>query len=379
MELGTHAEITNIPDVRVLEEGMDFREPKYRREVFLRFYEFHLKHRAHPGGVYFAFPWLQKEFNLTKEQMYWLTYINGMSQHIITTWDLFLKFPEHTSDAKEMQTYILDNWKRLGWDMDRRYMKTKFGEALQSYQSRVGDRTQVEFWDQHLCASNDPYVNFEVCWEEVMTNFKYFGRLASFSYLEYQRIVGANLDCNNLFLEDMSGSKSHRNGLFKVAGRDDRDWWDKLNPDWTPYSKEEVQWIKNFAEELLAEAKSRIDHPDVSHFTMESTLCCYKSWHRPKRRYPNVYMDMMHDRIKKAEANGEDREITEMFWRMRDECLPDYLLQEKNPGDVGLVAEKQNHYLETGEVIMMHNEWPEFSNGYHSKSVQRTKISEFFS
>jgi hypothetical protein len=45
---------------------MDFRNPKYRREVFLRFYEFHLKYKAHPGGVYIAFPYIQKYYNLDR-------------------------------------------------------------------------------------------------------------------------------------------------------------------------------------------------------------------------------------------------------------------------------------------------------------------------
>jgi hypothetical protein len=30
--------------------------------------------------------------------------------------------------------------------------------------------------------------------------------------------------------------------------------------------------------------------------------CTYKSWHRPNRRYPGVYLDMFHDRIKNAET-----------------------------------------------------------------------------
>jgi len=43
---------------------MDFRDPKYRREVFLKFYEFHLKYNIHPGCVYFAIPWLAKYYNM---------------------------------------------------------------------------------------------------------------------------------------------------------------------------------------------------------------------------------------------------------------------------------------------------------------------------
>lgn len=42
-------------------------------------------------------------------------------------------------------------------------------------------------------------------------------------------------------------------------------------------------------------------------FTLESALCTYKSWHRPNRRYVNVYSDMLHGRI--DEAVILDREV----------------------------------------------------------------------
>src|SRR5208337_1209246 len=46
-----------------LQYGMDFRKPEYRREVFHRFYEFHLKYATHPGCIYFVFPFLFKKHN----------------------------------------------------------------------------------------------------------------------------------------------------------------------------------------------------------------------------------------------------------------------------------------------------------------------------
>ena len=38
--------------------GTDFRMQEYRREVFLRFYEFHLRYRSHAGAVYYVMPYL---------------------------------------------------------------------------------------------------------------------------------------------------------------------------------------------------------------------------------------------------------------------------------------------------------------------------------
>jgi hypothetical protein len=120
----------------------------------------------------------------------------------------------------------------------------------------------------------------------------------------------------------------------------------------------------------LVEAKQRAEGKpwanDVSYFTLESALCTYKSWHRPNRRYPNVYADALHDRIKKAESHWPGRDFGD-FWDARREYLPEHLRLEDNPADVGVKPVKQNHYRQTGQVIMMSEEWPCFRNGYEDK------------
>jgi hypothetical protein len=106
---------------------------------------------------------------------------------------------------------------------------------------------------------------------------------------------------------------------------------------------------------------------DVNFLTLESTLCCYKSWHRPNRRYPNVYNDMFHDRIKKAEkAWGRQLRI---FWDIRRAALPQHLRLEDNLWDVGVKPEKQNHYRLTGQVIMMGHDEPCFANDYDRRAM----------
>jgi hypothetical protein len=366
--IGNWCNLNKVTEVTDLKKGMDFRMPKYRREVFMRFYEFHLQNRSHPGGVYFMLPWLQKKYDLDHEQMLWMTFINGMSQHIVTTWMLFEQFPTFRSNPDDMQKYIRDNWAQLGWDMDRRYVKNKFGEALECYQKLIGEKTQTEYWNG-LCNTSDDKQNFRNCWTTVMDQFHYFGRLSSFSYLEYQRIIGLNIDCDRLFLEDMSGSKSHRNGLAVVLGRDDLDWHDKLNPDFQGYRPDHITWLQSQGESLLIEAQERFKDKeyirDVSYFTLESTLCCYKSWHRKNRRYPNVYMDMFHDRIKKTESASEGKYDCSLFWNARKESLPEHLLLECVESDPGLCPEKQNHYRDTGQVIMMDKMWSCFENDFN--------------
>jgi hypothetical protein len=221
---------------------------------------------------------------------------------------------------------------------------------------------QQEFW---LEASRG---GFAGVWDKA-TAIPSFGRLSAFSYSEYLRICGLPFDCDNLLLEDLSGSKSHRNGLAKVCGRDDLDWHDS-NPAGFDgrYSPEQMEWLTEEGASLLQEAKGRAvgtDYEnDVSYFTLESALCTYKSWHRVNRRYPNVYNDLLHSRIRKTEELWPDIDFG-IFWEARERYLPKGLRLESNPVDPGCVPIKQNHYRLTGQVIMMDEYDAVFRNDFN--------------
>lgn len=346
--------------------GADFRKPEYRREVFLRFYEFHLENRSHPGCVYFAMPWLAKQHNLDQEQKLWLAFINGNTQNIVTTWIIFKRFPYLNSKAiKALAAWFKENYGKLVWDTDRRYHKKDFIKAVECYHNLTGGSQQAYFLDLE---GSDELETFRNLWTVLRADFYTFGRLSAFSYSEYLRIMGVKAECGTLFLRDLSGSKSHRNGLAKVMGRDDLDWFRETSFT-GDYTEEEFVWLESEAAQLLAEARQRtaknkkIDPREVHYFTLESALCTYKSWHRKNRRYPNTYVDMFWERIKKGEENFGKEEVAQ-FWDCREDCLPKHLLLEFCPKDPGLVPEKQNYYRSTGHVIMMSKRWPEFDNPF---------------
>jgi hypothetical protein len=356
--------LAEIENVSVLTEGMDFRKYEYRREVFLRFYEFHDRYKAHPGAVYYAMPYLFKRFNLTTEQKLWVCFLNGVCQNILTTWEIFDRFsnvPVLKQDFDLLSLFFRENYTKFGWDIDRRYVKNQFEKCVQSYINNLNGRTQEEYFG-NICKYESPHQNFDALWDIVSNNFYLFGRLSTFSYLEYLRIAGVNIECSNLFMYDLKGSTSHRNGLCKILGRDDMDWH-KSNPEFKPYTQQQLQILEYEGEVLLNEAKQR--GIDASYFTLESTLCCYKSWYRKNRRYPNVYNDMFYDRILKNEQGWQ--KTNHLFRELRQECLPSYLLVENNPYDPGLKPIKQNHFRETGEVIMMDLDWPCFKNSFNTK------------
>lgn len=389
---GRYGALTGQREVTALRAGQDFRHPQYRREVFLRFYEFHLRYRAHPGCVYFVLPELWKD--LSMEQRLWLCFINGNTQNPVTSWLIFQQCPERKALATKHKMFKFNEWfnknyGNLEFDIDRRYHKKDFLRAVQCYNALVepfksydAHRPQ-EMYFGHLKlqeARAHGHTMFQALWETVRRDFYTFGRLSAYSYLEYLNLAGLPLATDSvdmLMLDDLSGSKSHRNGLAKVLGRDDLDWH-KSNPAnfAGQYTPEVMAWLKYEASRLLADARKRFTGltekvvlRDVNFFTLESALCTFKSWFRKNRRYPGVYLDMMHERIRRSEHlwGGGESWDTAIFWRMRRKHLPTYLRLEDNACDKGLNPVKQNHFRETGEVIMMHRDWPCFANAYNKE------------
>jgi hypothetical protein len=368
IQLGSWSRISGQSEVQDLQAGMDFRLPQYRREVFLRFYEFHLRYRAHPGCVYYLMPHLADKHRWGPEEKLWFAFINGNTQNPVTSWLIFREFPSLVDlDMERLGAWFQENYTRLPFDTDRRYHKKHFMVAIASYQRILGGQTQEEFFGSFAG-------RFIALWTVLNTQLSHFGRLSCFSYMEYLRIMGVEVDCDRLFLEDMQGSKSHRNGLCKVLGRDDLDWHDS-NPGFDgKYGAAGVAWLTTEGSRLLQQARTRFAgrdfERDVSYFTLESALCTYKSWHRPRRRYPNVYNDMLVERIRTVEA-AWGPEPARHFWEARVRNLPEHLRLEHTPHDLGVHPTKQDHYRLTGEVIMMDREWPCFRNAYNDGVNER--------
>lgn len=337
-----------------LSAGLDFRKPEYRREVFHHFYQFHLRYRSHPGGVYYVLPHIAAQHEWDAEQRAWCAFLNGNTQNPVTTL-LLMAAGDRPAKADAVLKYWRTHYTTLTWDTDRRHHKARFDVAVAGYRTLTGT-SQERYWRGAAAGG------WSSCWEHALA-IPTMGRLSAWSYLEYVKILGvADIpQPDTLMLDDKFGSRSHRNGLLLLMGLDDLVWW-KNNPDFhgnydrTLYGELELEGGR-----LLAEARAYDPgNPDIGYLTLESALCTWKSWHRPNRRYPGVYNDLLYDRLKSAEARHGHRfgEI----WDARRRALPAHMRLEDTPGDPGAVPMKQNHYLTTGEVIGMDYDWPYFAN-----------------
>lgn len=337
-----------------LTAGTDFRLPEHRREVFLRFYEWSVRHRSFPGGVHYVLPHMADALGWDTEQRFWAAFLNANTQNPVTTL-LLMQAAPHPADAPRALEFWQRHYRELGWDTDRRYHKARFRDAVDGYLALVGPSQARYFRRPHEWAS----------WWEATVAVPTMGRLSTWSYLEYLRILECGApDADTLMLTDIPGSRSHRNGLALVAGRDD---WiaDKQLGTGSDdvYAPDVLGELASVGYGLLREAQRRVPgNRAVGYLSLESALCTYKGWHKPNRRYPGVYNDMLHDRLVRAE-NRFGRRFG-VIWDARREALPARLRLEDNPSDPGCVPLKQNWYLTTGQVIAMAEEWPCFANDF---------------
>ena len=333
----------------------DPRLPENRRETFLRFYEFHLKYRSHPGGVYQFIPYLGAYYKWDLEQRLWYASINALTQHPMTSLAIFQQQPEPLYSPKDVQRFTAwfnDNWTKLPFDTDRRYQKKDAPLAMD-----ILSQLWYEYGSFKALYTGD----FGTLWTRARTELWSLGRLGAWSGLEFIKIAGMDFEFDTLMLNDRDGSKSHRNGLCIVLGHDELDWH-KSNPGFDGrYTTHQIDWLTAEGASLLADARHRFQHRefyhDVGYETLESTLCCYKSWHRPNRRYPSVYNDMAYGRLLDTAKKNPGLDLTP-FWEARMVYLPSRLRIEDNPdhpqhGKIALDRGLQNQYRETGVIPNM--------------------------
>ncbi len=336
------------PVVAPLPDAVDWREPERRRGVFQDWYEFSLCTATFPGLVYALIPWLRDHYSWDEEEVFWFAFLNGNCQHPLSSL-LMHRRGSRPSEAKGVLNFFRDNRLRLGWDTDRRHHRPALPLAVESYVQLLQGRSQGDYWRE---AASKGWRNL---WDTIGQIYS-FGRLTSWSFCDYLHICGVDIEPDDLMLEDKEGSRSHRNGLCIVAGLDVYDWH-QSNPSFNGnYPKSLLQALGGLGGDLLSEARERAAgqpwERDVSYLTLESVLCTYKSWHRPNRRYPGVYADMLYERIKKTEKDWPNEDLS-VFWEARKDCLPQWMRLEDMPTDPGLHGcgqVKPNWYRQTGEV-----------------------------
>ena len=321
----------------------DYRLPENRAEYFTALYKMNLEFGVMPGLVYLYMPELARRYKWNAEQKLWFAFLNGLTQNPITSLRLLTRLPmvpPASAQLTHFNDWFNDQWDTLQFDTDRRYQKRDTVDAIKTYARLV----EASGSQQAMLTGE-----YAALWDHVRDSYFSFGRLSSFSYLEYVHLNGFGADCDDLLFSDKSGSKSHRNGMLFLIGKDEL-IWDKRLPNGQDGAYPKFNLMCGF---LAAEADKFVDNfkaaypdvPNAGRFTMESNLCTFKN-HFFGRRYPGVYADMAQERIDWADARGQSA-YTEVFKDMRSQLLPDWLRVECESSPM-TVKQKAAVFPETG-------------------------------
>jgi hypothetical protein len=322
----------------------DYRLPENRVEYFTALYKMNLQYGVMPGLVYLYMPELARRYNWDAEQKLWFAFLNGLTQNPITSLRLFDQLPvvpPAGAALTKFEEWFNAEWDTLQFDTDRRYQKKDTLPAIKRYAELI-----KEFKGSQEKMLTGTYATL---WSHVRDSYFSFGRLSSFSYLEYVYLNGFGADCDDLLFSDKSGSKSHRNGMLLLRGSDEL-VWDKRLSNGQDGNYKNLKLMSGFlAKEadvfLEGFAALNPDVPNVGRFTMESNLCTFKN-HFFGRRYPGVYADMAQERIEWADERGQ-KDYTAVLKDMRAELLPDWLRAECD-GDRFTIKTNASVFPETG-------------------------------
>lgn len=323
---------------------VDYRQVAHREAYFNALYKMNLQFSVHPGLVYLYMPEMKKRLNWDDEQALWFAAINGHTQNPITSYAIMQFMPEiPTKDEewKKAQDLFDIRWAELSFDTDRNKQKKDTIRGLYSYAQLVKDAgSQVALW------SNKTYEEY---WE-LANSITSFGRLSTFSFLEYVYLNGFGADCTNLMFDDLDGSRSHRNGMFFLTGQDHL-VFDKRKENSHDGKYEN---LKGLAKSLEHQAEMWLGvfhsiNPDMKYvgkFTMESCLCQFKNGFF-RRRYPGVYADMAWERIQWYDKRDK-KSLTKIFKEIRQDKLPVWLLQEHDKSGITR-SEKCDYFIDYGQ------------------------------
>ncbi len=316
---------------------MDYRLKENRKQAFVDWFGWSLEIEDCDSALYMLNYFFDRfEFNI--EQKLWIAWIYGTTYNFPTAYIIWNEFPDmELVGLDRLEKWNNENYKRLRYQTDTKWNKGHLPSQFVSYKKWVNGRKQIDAFNDIL--TDDPFVNFQRLWDEVNTWHKY-GRYMSWFYIQtLKQTCGINVDIDNLWLGDYSGSRSHRNGLCFALGKDE--WVDKT------LDKKQVEWMENKGSEILLEVREK--YPSQSkkadYFAMETCLCSFKKLFRKRDgRYLGYYLDRQAKEIKQVEEDGWIGIDWNPLWQCRSELIKkEYLTNNINKS-------KMEIFLNTGII-----------------------------
>jgi hypothetical protein len=316
---------------------MDYRIKENRKEAFINWFGWSVELEDCDSALFMTNYFFDR-FEYNTEQRLWITWLYGTTYYWPTAYVIWNEFPDmELVGVQRLKQWNDENYSRLRYQTDTKWNKGHLPEQFASYKNWVGNRTQLEAIN--TCISDNPHENFHALWKTV-NNWHKFGRYTTWFYLQtLKQCCKVNIEPNTLFLEDHSGSLSHRNGLCYAIGEDDL-------VD-IKLSSKQIAYIQEEARDILLQTRERFPHlkDRLDYFSMETCLCSFKKLFRKREgRYLGYYLDRQAEEIKKVEQDGWVGIDWKPMWDARQETLKKEYLTN------GINKSKMEIFLDSGKI-----------------------------
>lgn len=324
---------------------LDYRLLENRREGFLQFYAASVACGDCDPALWLM-RYLNERYEYSIEERLWFAWLYH-TYNLPTAFVYKNEFPdEELASVERFTQWNNENYARLRYQTDTKWSKGHLPAMYQSYTEWVGSSSQTDKFAELCCGS--PEENFGRLWEIIKGQWYKFGRYTAFFYLQtLKHTCGIDIDCPSLFLNDYSGSKSHRNGLCLALGKDE---WVNVK-----LTTGEYQRLEDAGTDLLNEVKLRWPRlaKHFDNFSMETALCAYKKLHRISRgRYIGYYLDRQSEEVTKAEGDSWVGIEWEVIWQARAEVVGGLLA----PRNAKIDKDKMKLFTEQGTFHILNND-----------------------
>lgn len=324
---------------------IDYRLKENRLDAFIKWYAWELTFKDCDPAIWMM-NYLNQRFEHNSEQRLWFSWLYANTYYLPTAWVLFQEFPDYElATIDRLEQWNTANYKRLRYQTDTKYNKGHLPVMFASYQKHIGKRSQRSFFER-LSGDNEQQT-FTSLWAFIINHFYKFGRYTTWFYLQtLKHTAGIPVEPTSLMLADYDGSRSHRNGLLRAMGRDDKvaNLLDmRLQP-------EQYQFLEECAQTIMDEVKSDYPAiaPEVDAFTMETALCAFKKlWRTNDSRYLGYYLDRQAEEISRVSQDGWYGIEWDVLWQARQETLDPRLHCDR------IQKEKYGEFLATGSIYRL--------------------------
>jgi hypothetical protein len=258
---------------------VDWREPEFRIEGFLRWLKWRMRwgdldhyvcNNAYRDATGVMSP---TGLPMTKEQQYWFSLIFGMTYQSEMAWVIYWNFPNFWDiDFDKLTEWNLNNMEIQKYAKDTKYNKGRIVEQVKSLREIIAPYGTIEnFFNNDL--SGDPSKDFYLTFNKCLSFYKYGRMTAWITCQTLFETAGLYIKPESVLATDPS-CWSVRKGLLYLYNK-----VDDAYEDTAKLTEEEIIWIKEKEKELYDLSLNYIDDDNreiFSNFLLESHLCQYK-------------------------------------------------------------------------------------------------------